>query len=146
TWYRDLLLEQDRNAPVDAEQAGTVLANALRPRAAELFRSDQAASALLKRVALLREHLPQHPWPKFDEDELADVLAERCAGKRSVEEVLRGALVEALRGRLMYPLDRILEEQAPETIEVPSGSHIKLDYSGDVPVLAVRLQELFGWT
>jgi ATP-dependent helicase HrpB len=47
----------------------------------------------------------------------------------------------------MYPLDRLLDEHAPEAIEVPTGSHIRLAYNADPtkpPVLAVRLQELFG--
>ena len=39
---------------------------------------------------------------------------------------------------------RQLDELAPVAIEVPSGSRIRLDYSETPPVLAVRLQELFG--
>jgi len=39
-----------------------------------------------------------------------------------------------------------LDELAPERITVPSGSRVALDWSGDRPVLAVRLQECFGWT
>ncbi|MEU9002039.1 ATP-dependent helicase C-terminal domain-containing protein, partial [Streptomyces sp. NPDC048551] len=37
-----------------------------------------------------------------------------------------------------------LDELAPERIEVPSGSRVRVDYSGEQPVLAVKLQELFG--
>ncbi|MFH8343231.1 ATP-dependent RNA helicase [Streptomyces sp. NPDC018045] len=37
------------------------------------------------------------------------------------------------------------DELAPERIEVPSGSRIRVDYGGEQPVLAVKLQELFGW-
>ena len=45
----------------------------------------------------------------------------------------------------MYPLDRLLTQHAPEWIEVPSGNRIRLRYAlGQPPVLAVRLQELFG--
>ena len=90
--------------------------------------------------------MPEHAWPAFDEAELAQVLAEACAGKRSVHEV-RAGLANALRSRLPYPLDRLLDEHAPETIEVPTGNRIRLAYSmNQPPVLAVRLQELFGWT
>ena len=56
-------------------------------------------------------------------------------------------LAPLLLGRLPYPLDRLLEQHAPPAIEVPTGNRIKLDYAaGAKPVLAVRLQELFGWT
>ena len=55
-----------------------------------------------------------------------------------------------LKDALMYHLDykkqSLLNKYAPEKIEVPSGSNVKLLYSakGEVPVLAVRLQEVFG--
>jgi ATP-dependent helicase HrpB len=88
--------------------------------------------------------MPEHPWPDFDP---AEVLSEACAGKRSVEEVKRISFVSLLSSRLTYPLDRLLDQHAPETLTVPSGSRIRLQYSINVPpVLAVRLQELFGWT
>ena len=45
---------------------------------------------------------------------------------------------------LPWPLPQRLEDQAPAAIAVPSGSRIRLDYSERPPVLAVRLQELFG--
>jgi ATP-dependent helicase HrpB len=63
-------------------------------------------------------------------------------------------LEHALRALLAYPLDRELDRLAPETLEVPSGSKIRIEYalsstgSGPppTPILAVRLQELFGLT
>jgi ATP-dependent helicase HrpB len=146
-WYLDLLLREDRDSPVEAGLAGEILARELRPRAAELFAADQEAVQLMLRVGLLRQHLAEHSWPDFNREMLADVLAERCAGKRSLEEVLREPLAEALRAYLPYPLDRILEQQAPAMIDVPSGGRIALQYAeNQPPVLAVRLQELFGWT
>ena len=39
-----------------------------------------------------------------------------------------------------------LDELAPERIQVPSGARIAVDYSADQPVLAVKVQEVFGWT
>ncbi|HWM57279.1 MAG TPA: ATP-dependent helicase C-terminal domain-containing protein, partial [Pseudonocardia sp.] len=52
--------------------------------------------------------------------------------------VLRSVLPPQLAGRL--------DELAPDRVDVPSGSRIALDYSGEQPVLAVRVQEVFGWT
>lgn len=147
TWYLDLLLSEDRNSPVDPELASAKLAEVLRPRAMELIgSSDSEASRLLRRVEFLRRHMSEHDWPAFDRSALGDVIAEAARGKRSVEEVTGSPLVAALLARLPYPLDRLLDQHAPESIEVPTGNRIKLDYGGDVPVLAVRLQELFGLT
>lgn len=146
-WYRDLLLEEDQNAAVDPQLAGKALGDALRPKAGEIFRADESANNLLLRVALLRQHMAEQPWPMFDDAELGDALAEVCAGKKSLEDVKRANLADALRHRLVYPLDRLLAEHAPEAIEVPTGNQIRLEYSANnPPVLAVRLQELFGLT
>ncbi len=77
---------------------------------------------------------------------MGDALAELCIGKKSVEEVERLPLADALEARLGFPLDRVLRQQAPETIEVPSGSQIRLEYTANQPpVLKVRLQEVFSW-
>ncbi len=147
-YYRDLPLSEKTDAPVDAEMAGRVLGEALRPRAADLFAKDEPSVELMNRVALLRTHMPERPWPRFDAEELGDILAAGAAGKRSLAEIRRAGLANLLRQRLSYPLDRLLEQHAPESIEVPSGSRIRLSYeaAGKPPVLAVRLQELFGWT
>jgi ATP-dependent helicase HrpB len=53
-------------------------------------------------------------------------------------------LPSILRGILPWPLPQQLDELAPTHIDVPSGSSVKLDYSEIPPILAVRLQELFG--
>jgi ATP-dependent helicase HrpB len=83
----------------------------------------------------------------------------RCAA-RNARPVARPALADARRwsdveradlgGALLAPLDwnarARLDVLAPTHVEVPSGSRIGVDYSDPVaPVLAVRLQEVFGW-
>ena len=91
--------------------------------------------------------MPEHPWPAFDDANLADVLADACHGKRSLEDIRALPLAALLKNRLNWPLDRLLEEHAPESIHVPTGNAIRIAYApGQSPVLAVRLQELFGWT
>ena len=56
------------------------------------------------------------------------------------------SLLQALMGRLAWEHRRILDEAAPETWLLPSGTRKRLDYeAGDVPVLAARLQEFFGY-
>jgi ATP-dependent helicase HrpB len=146
-WYRDLLVREDDNAAIDPEQAAAALADAVRPQAVEIFESDEQAREWQARLALLRKHMPEHPWPQLDAGELASLLVEAGHGKRSIAELKRANLASLLEGRLSYPLDRLFEQHAPRTITVPSGSEIRLSYSkGERPVLAVRLQEIFGWT
>ena len=145
-WYRDLLLREDKDAPVDAQQAAGALREVLRRRAGEIFRADESAGVVLARVALLREKMPEKRWPAWSDEELGEVLADASAGLKGLEEVKRLPLASILTSALVYPLDRLLEQEAPDEMEVPSGSRIRLRYSanGEV-VLAARLQELFGW-
>jgi ATP-dependent helicase HrpB len=49
-----------------------------------------------------------------------------------------------LRARLTWEQQQQLDELAPSHLQVPSGSRVRLDYGAETPVLAVRLQEMFG--
>ena len=58
---------------------------------------------------------------------------------------LRAPLLDALRAKLTWEQLRSLDRHAPERLEVPSGSSIRLQYeAGRAPVLAARIQEMFG--
>ncbi|MGG5753473.1 ATP-dependent helicase HrpB [Zafaria sp. Z1313] len=113
----------------------------------------EAADALRRRLALLHRELGA-PWPDVSEAALAarlgDWLApelEALAGGASVRGI---DLAEPLRRLLPWPEASRLGELAPERLEVPSGSRVRIDYPepGDDagrPVVAVKLQECFGW-
>jgi ATP-dependent helicase HrpB len=143
--FDDLMIEEQANAPVDAETAAAVLAEALAPRANEIISQDESAAGFLARLDLLRRHFPDQPWPSLDGPAAVEILTDACRGKRAAAEVDSAALLGAIRNRLVYPLDRLLDQHAPETIAVPTGNRIRLSYAiGQPPKLAVRLQELFG--
>jgi ATP-dependent helicase HrpB len=148
--YRDLVLRQHSDSAVDDPAAQQVLMEWALPRAWDILRDHEPAKAWLARLHLLRLTMPEKGWPAIDPEMARRIIESAAAGKRSMQAV-RAALLPALRGLLVYPLDRIMETDAPETIEVPTGNHIKLAYSDQLdsmetkpPVLAVRLQEMFG--
>ncbi len=143
-WYRDLLLHEDKNAAVDPAQASTLLADLMRQRGAGIFRADESAAHVLDRMALLREKMPEHPWPAWADVELGEILANSIGRARNIEEIQRLPLASILQSSLAYPLDRLFDKEAPETIEVPTGNRIRLRYERGQAILAVRLQELFG--
>src|SRR6185503_11814946 len=79
------------------------------------------------------------------EPALAAVAREIAEGRRSFEEMRRAPLLDVLQARLSYEQRRALNEHAPTHMAVPSGSRIRLRYEiGRAPVLAARIQELFG--
>ncbi len=63
---------------------------------------------------------------------------------RRIEDFQALDLKGMLRALLPWPLPLELERMAPERWAVPSGSSVTIDYSQDPPVLAVKLQEMFG--
>lgn len=129
-----------RVAEVLCEAAGRTLERAL-------ALEEPAVSALLARVRSLAHWRPELELPTLGEDDLRAALPDLCAGKSSFEELRRTALDSVLRNRLTHAQRQALEREAPERIEVPTGSRIALTYEpGRPPVLAVRIQEVFGLT
>ncbi|HYW08317.1 MAG TPA: ATP-dependent helicase C-terminal domain-containing protein, partial [Longimicrobium sp.] len=80
-------------------------------------------------------------------ESLDEWLGPHLHGLTSLAEVQRIDLVAVLEGMLGWEQRRRLDEMAPTHVDVPSGSRIPVDYADPAaPVLAVRLQEVFGWT
>ncbi|MEP7764666.1 ATP-dependent helicase HrpB [Sanguibacter sp. 25GB23B1] len=108
----------------------------------------EPARALRRRLAFLHGALGA-PWPDVADDALLDVLddwlAPDLARVRSAGDLARIDLVGALRRLLPWPEASRLGELAPERVLLPGGARPVVDYSGDHPVVAVTVQEAFGW-
>jgi ATP-dependent helicase HrpB len=66
---------------------------------------------------------------------------------RGARDLAHIDVASALRRLLPWPEATCFGELAPERLQVPSGSEVRLAYDGaEPPVLAVKLQEVFGWT
>ncbi len=148
-WYfGDLLLRSGNDSQADPEAIAACLAAAIRPRAAALFAADEAASGFLHRLRWLATVRPDLGLPTIDDAALAGMLDHLCTGCRARAEVEAKPKLPWLEGLLDHAQRVALDRDAPATLEVPSGSRIRLDYAqADAthpPVLAVRLQELFG--
>ena len=146
-FYRDLVIEEGEGVAVDPDLAGRVLAQAITPRGLGFILEHDEAATWVARYNLLRRAIPEADLPPLDEPTVARLIEDACQGRRGIEELRRVTWVESLRSLLTYAQSRLMDEQAPESILVPSGNRVRLRYEADrPPVLAVRLQELFGWT
>jgi ATP-dependent helicase HrpB len=101
------------------------------------------------RVRCLREWLPEEGWPDVSDEALRAGLEHWLApyldGVTRRAHLARVDLGAALRALLDWRQQQRLEEGAPTHLAVPSGSRLRLEYTaGEAPVLAVRLQEMFG--
>jgi ATP-dependent helicase HrpB len=115
---------------------------------AAFFATDGAAVRFFARVGFLRRLMPELGLPPFDPPQLAQVLAAACPGAVSLAQVRARGLRRLLENQLTSKQRAALDNHAPEALAVPSGSRIRLQYPADPgqgpPILAVRLQELFG--
>ncbi|MFF2630381.1 ATP-dependent helicase HrpB [Kitasatospora griseola] len=109
-----------------------------------------AAAGLRERLAFLHRTLGG-VWPDVSDaallasaEQWLEPELSRARRRADLERIDTAAALQRLLPWASGQAGR-LEEFAPERITVPSGSRIRVDYSGDRPVLAVKLQELFGW-
>ncbi|MFE1232885.1 ATP-dependent helicase HrpB [Streptomyces sp. NPDC058745] len=114
-----------------------------------LLRWSREASELRQRLGFLHRVLGA-PWPDVADGPLLDRAEEwlepELSRARRRAELGRLDAGQALGRLLPWATGEAarLDELAPERIEVPSGSRIRVDYGGEQPVLAVKLQEMFG--
>ena len=122
----------------------------LRREGLELLPWNGAATQLRARIQLLHTAMPEAGFPDQGDaallTELEDWLGPYLAGITRMRDLERLDLAAILHGRLEWRHQQQLEREAPARIAVPSGSAHRVDYSQDPPVLAVKLQELFGQT
>lgn len=125
------------------------LLDGLRREGLGLLRWSRDASELRERLAFLYGELGD-PWPDVADGALVDRAEEwlepelsRAARRADLGRIDAG---QALRRLLPWATGEAgrLDELAPERIEVPSGSRIRVEYGGGRPVLSVKLQEMFG--
>ncbi|MFJ4913691.1 ATP-dependent helicase HrpB [Streptomyces sp. NPDC088726] len=125
------------------------LVEGLRREGLGLLRWTRDAGQLRERLAFLHRELGE-PWPDVSDEALLSRTGEWLEPELSRAR-RRSALAgidagQALRRLLPWATGEgaRLDELAPERIEVPSGSRIRVEYGGAQPVLAVKVQELFG--
>lgn len=115
-----------------------------------------ATKTLRARVSFLRRALPEKApndqrWPDWSDEALlatlGDWLGPHLGNVTRRSHLERIDLYAALTASLDWQQRQALDTLAPVHLDVPSGSRVPLDYeSGDQPILAVRLQEMFGAT
>jgi ATP-dependent helicase HrpB len=144
--FADLVIEDTNASLSDDTQAAQVLATAAAEHLERVLPPDDSPAGLfLTRVRCLRQWMPELQLPAFEETELREILTWLCPGRRSFAELRQAPWLEALQARLTAPQRQAVEREAPERLQVPSGSHLALRYEvGRPPVLAVRIQEMFG--
>jgi len=138
-----------RSVPVQPADALPALLAAVRSRGLDALPWSEAARRLRLRIQALRGWMPELDLPDVSDARLLatleDWLAPYLQGKRGLDALGAEDLSQALAAMLDYGQRQQLDAQAPDQWLAPSGQHRRLEYAPDEPpVLAVKLQELFG--
>jgi len=133
----------------DPEALRQALLQGIAERGLEVLPWSKGLRQWQARVVWLREALEEAGLPDLSDEGLQAHLAEWLGpwldGMTQLSHLQRLDLDAILRSRLSWEQQQRIEREAPSHLQVPSGSRIPLIYApGAAPVLAVRLQELFG--
>ncbi len=149
-----LVLQESAIARPSTQLLSAGLLAAIRQQGLDCLPWSPATRNLWARLQLMGQHLNPSasatpPWPDFSErwllDNLQSWLGPHLDGWHKLEQLQQLDLRQLLLNRLDWSQQQQLEEQLPSHYQVPSGSRIAIDYlSRDEPLLAVRIQELFG--
>ena len=146
-----ITLKREALISPDAQKVLAAMLNGIRQSGLGCLPWTKALLRWRERVLFLRGlEMVAGPWPDTSDQglylDLEQWLAPYLASVNRLQDLARLDFKAALYGMLTHQQHRLLDRLAPTHLEVPSGSRIPIDYSGKVPVLAVRLQEMFGLT
>lgn len=148
TRFCDLVIEEKVAALPQDIDPGEILAKALSAANVDVAALvDDHAKQYLARLNCLRENMPELELPQFSNEPWRDLLPLWCMGSASLADLKSHSFASILQSQLSHEQLTAIEQEAPAQIPVPSGNQIKLHYEdGKAPVLAVRIQEIFGMT
>ena len=145
----DSIVLERRAVPVQAADAQAALLASITARGLDALPWNETTRNFRARVACLRAWCPELGLPDFSNTALLASLDTWLApflGKRARLDAIDAALLgEALRAQLDHAQRHAIDTHAPARLRVPSGREHAVTYAADAePVLAVKLQELFG--
>jgi len=154
--FVDLVISEKNGVPINDDAVAAGLADAFAADFGRAFRPDAAAVQLRQRILFARQVFPDAEWPAVDDAALIALLPALClplvrSGKRKIDDLAGLDWRRIIEDQLSWTQKQKLDDDVPARLPVPTGNHIGVDYGpalveGGAPVLAVRLQELFGLT
>jgi ATP-dependent helicase HrpB len=146
TYWADLQLEEAPVAIDDTAAAAAILAHEARQQLDRVLPGDDtAAGSFASRVRWLSAAMPELGLPVLDRAELAAALPKICHGLRSLDEVQAANWLALLQARVGYDRLAEVDRLAPAELTLPSGKRHAVAYEfGKAPMLAARIQEVFG--
>ena len=146
-FFQDLPLGELREAVADPSHASRVLKEFVLKDPVSIFNRSESVQAWLERVRWFNEFAEKLGSTKLEWSwsDVLDSILDSGAAKARLSALLDAPVIDYLEGLLDSSVLKRFHDEVPDRIEVPTGNRIRIDYTGDVPKLSVRLQEVFGW-
>ncbi len=146
----NIILDSKVISTIPEEDRIKILCEVIRKEGLSLLRWTDEVNEWKARISSIFIWRPNEDWPNLSNQHLLDTLEDWLAPYitkiKKREDFLTLDLYSILSSRLTYQQTQLLNANAPSKLNVPSGSMISISYQADgsSPVLAVRLQEMFG--
>jgi len=142
-----MILEETPLPRPSGPKAAAALADGVRQLGLQAFSFSREAAQLRDRIGFLHRSIGE-PWPDTSEaallERLGDWFTPFQENTRGLDDVSAASLHEGLMALVPYEVQRDLARLAPTHFEAPTGQRHPIRYDGEEPVLAIRVQELFG--
>ncbi|PWT87034.1 MAG: helicase, partial [Acidobacteria bacterium] len=143
--FRDLTLHSTRIESPLPEKASEILAEEVTQGRCPLVNWTHEVDQWIARVNCLSVWLPYLELPVIDKEARFHLVQQICDGALSYKEIKDRPVWPVIRSWLSHTQREQLDRLAPERLELPNGRRNKLQYAeGQYPVLAARIQDLYG--
>jgi ATP-dependent helicase HrpB len=141
-----IALDEPRIRKATPDESAVLLQNQIFEKWPQLLAAHPRALKWWDRIAFAKIHFANLGWPEPNEMILRSVIENLCMGETAYSDIVRKDPLTYFEMLLTPEMKKLLQNEAPETVLVPSGSQIAVEYpEGQNPFLQVRLQEIFGW-
>jgi ATP-dependent helicase HrpB len=146
TSWMDLVIEESPTAIHDREAAAAILAREAAACFDRVFpQADSPAGLFLARVRWLAATVPDLGLPAIDDATVRGLLPDLCHGLRTLDDVKAADWLSRLQAAVGYERLPEIDRLAPTHVDLPGARRHKLQYDpSGPPILAVRIQDLFG--
>jgi ATP-dependent helicase HrpB len=147
TRFRDLILSSRRVEPPPAEPAARLIAAEVMAGRLHLPHWDHGVEQWILRLELLSDWCPELGLPPITEDDRHHLIEQLCHGAVSYKELKEREVRPIVRSWLSSAQQELLDQHAPERVNLPNGRTPKVTYDADgPPFISLRIQELYEVT
>ncbi len=145
TRFRDLEIRVERTDKVPSEQAAAILAAEVTDGRLTLDLWNHDIEQYILRLNQLADWCPEYELPKLTTEDRHTLMEQLCLGASNYREIKDRPVWPVVKSWLSPMQQTLVEDQAPERLELPNGKRAKITYTENAqPTLGARIQDLYG--